>query len=220
MSITNNSFSNIARALATGLSLLLISISQTSLAGTVKGEITFHKKASFAGVVYMQTETQTDGTGIIGEIDQLAKAFTKKIVVSGKDSLLRFQNSDSIDHNIFANDASTDVKFDVGLMSPAAEKTINASWSEDTLVRIGCKIHPKMKAYIFTTPTPYYQVLEFEKGKNTYQFSLENVPDDVTKLALKIPKYEEVIVDIAPGGSATVDVKRKGKVKATLTVSR
>lgn len=198
----------------------LLCLSQGALSGTINGEITFHKKASFAGVVYMQTETQGDGTGIVGEIDQLAKAFTKKIVVASKDALLRFQNSDSIDHNIFANDVSTDVKFDVGLMSPAAEKTINANWSEDTLVRIGCKIHPKMKAYIFTTPTPYYQVLEFEKGKNTYQFSLENVPDDVTKLALKIPKYEEVIVDIAPGGNATVDVKRKGKVKATMTVSR
>ena len=212
------------RVLLNGMKVVAIAfcsaaIAKPVLADTITGNITFLKKASYAGVVYMLPAAPVESLGITGNIDQKDKAFTKKIVVTAADGALQFNNSDVIDHNIFANDLDTNVKFDVGLMTPNSERKIDTTWESDSLVRIGCKIHPKMKAYVFNSPSPYYQVLEFKKGVNSYDFTINDVPKDVTKLALKIPKYQELIIDIAEG-SQTVDVLRKGKKKADMTVTR
>ncbi|PCJ45381.1 MAG: hypothetical protein COA99_05090 [Moraxellaceae bacterium] len=105
-------------------------------------------------------------------------------------------------------------------MSPTQEKSITFDWAENSLVRFGCKIHPKMKSYIFASPTEYFQVLEFEKKVKTYSFVLENVPTNLLSLSLRIPKYEELVIDLKNGESKQVDVMRKGKKKATMNVSR
>ncbi|PCJ44997.1 MAG: hypothetical protein COA99_06005 [Moraxellaceae bacterium] len=203
--------------------LAIMSISSVySNADTVKGEIIFDKKASFSGVVYMTgKETKTSPSPSNQSfVDQKDKRFTKKMVVTHTGSTIMFKNSDAIDHNIFANDPGTGIKFDVGLMSPAQEKSITFDWEENSLVRFGCKIHPKMKSYIFASPTEYFQVLEFEKKVKTYPFVLENVPANLLSLSLKIPKYEEFMIDLKNGESKQVDVMRKGKKKATMNVSR
>ena len=202
-----------------GLAVALIST--LSVADTVTGTLTFIKKASFAGVVYMEAIEGYEAPLIEGaNVDQLDKKFTKKIVVGGKGGTVSFRNSDAIDHNIFSNDSHSGVKFDVGLMVPAGKKTIDVTWEERLLVRYGCKIHPKMKSYIFTSPTSFYQVMEFEKKVKSYSFVLENVPSELTEVSLMIPKYDTATLKLAEGESKEMVVIRKGKKKAILTVSR
>ncbi len=194
---------------------------QVIFADTITGELTFVKKASFAGVVYMNSVDGVAVPSIEGaSVDQVDKMFTKKIVVAGTGGSVSFRNSDSIDHNIFSNDSDSGVKFDVGLMTPTGQKSVGVSWGENLLVRYGCKIHPKMKSYIFTSPTPYFQMLEFEKKVPRYTFSLEGVPSDLTKVSLTIPKYDTVTIELSVGESKQADVIRKGKKKAILQVSR
>ncbi|OUS29770.1 hypothetical protein A9Q99_08040 [Gammaproteobacteria bacterium 45_16_T64] len=202
-----------------GLALGLVS--QVTVADTITGELTFVKKASFAGVVYMESVDGVEASSIEGaSVDQVDKMFTKKIVVAGKGGDISFRNSDSIDHNIFSNDSDSGVKFDVGLMTPAGQKSVDVTWDENLLVRYGCKIHPKMKSYIFTSPTPYFQVLEFEKKVPRYTFVLGDVPSGLTRVSLTIPKYDTVTIELSVGESKQADVIRKGKKKAVLQVSR
>jgi len=201
--------------------LVVTLFSTLSYADTITGELTFMKKASFAGVVYMEAIEGYEAPLIVGaSVDQLDKKFTKKIVVGGKGGAVSFRNSDAIDHNIYSNDSLSGVKFDVGLMVPAGKKVIDVTWKEKLLVRYGCKIHPKMKSYIFTTPTSFYQVLEFEKKVKSYTFILENVPGELTEVSLMIPKYDVATLKLAEGESKEIIVLRKGKKKAILTVSR
>lgn len=199
----------------------LLAASQCSWADTITGKLTFVKKASFAGVVYVNGGEGSNSSVIDGaSVDQLEKKFTKKIVVSSTGGTINFRNSDNIDHNIFSNDSDSGVKFDVGLMTPAGEKEVEVSWGNNQLVRYGCKIHPKMKSYIFTSPTSHFQVMEFEKKVKEYDFVLTDVPSDLTSVSLMIPKYDVVTIDLTAGNSATVDVIRKGKKKADLVVTR
>jgi len=94
-------------------------------------------------------------------VDPLDKKLSAPLFVSTPDNKLLFRNSDSMGHNVYADDKRAGVKFDVGLMQPEAEDEISVNWDEAALVRIGCKIHPKMKAYIANVPFDEFIQLDF-----------------------------------------------------------
>ncbi len=140
-------------------------------AETLTAKLTFDKKPPKAGVLFIPGE----GEAIKAELNQSDKKFSSKLVVVSPNGSLTFKNSDSLDHNIFANDVKKGVKFDVGLMPERAEITQEVDWSTDMLVRVGCKIHPTMKAYVANIQAKVYEALEFEKKVKEYDYTLENV---------------------------------------------
>ncbi|KZN61665.1 hypothetical protein [Pseudoalteromonas luteoviolacea] len=182
-------------------------------AATLTGELEFVKRPSFVGVVYAK--------GGVGpqkaELDQSNKVFDKKAVVIGPKGEITFKNSDEFQHNIFANDPNSGVKFDVGLMNQGQTTKVSADWSENTLTRIGCKIHPKMRSYIANVNSDAYQVLPFSKKQKVYPIKLD--VGSHTEFVLQIPKYDPVELKLAKGQETSVDVMYKGKKRATLKLA-
>ena len=195
---------------------LCLSISTQALADSITGELVFVKRASFAGVVFVEEKQHST---VNATLDQKDKEFTHKMIVASPGGKIVFNNSDSFEHNIYSS-GSKSAKFDVGLMPTGSKNTITANWGSDSVVRIGCKIHPKMKAYIANIDSSIYQVLPFKKKTKNYTIKLAGVSGDTVVVKLKIPKYPDTVVSLKAGESKTVDVIKKGKKKATLTLKR
>lgn len=195
----------------------LLLTSFQGFADVVTGKLEFVKKPPFAGLLYVEGSGGSDKKPLI---DQKDKQFTTKIAVGSPNNTMMFKNSDTFDHNIYANDGKQKVKFDVGLMTPNNQTQITINWPEETLVRIGCKIHPKMRSYIANVNSDHFHAFEFEKKVKSYDIKIDSVPGDKNKLVLMMPKYDKLVVDLKKGESKTVEVKRKGKVSATLTLNR
>jgi plastocyanin len=192
-------------------------VSTAANADVISGDITFAKKAPFAGVLVVK---QTQAASAEANMDQVNKIFTKKVTLGAPGSDVVFNNSDGFDHNIFANDLKNNISFDIGLMPSGQTSKLTMDWAEDTIVRIGCKIHPKMRSYIANVNSDYYQEFEFEKKVKTYPVNIADVPGDLNELQLLIPTYDKITVKLLKGESKTVEILKKGKVKGTLTVSR
>lgn len=186
-------------------------------ADVITGEIIFAKKAPFAGVLFVK---QTKPATANASMDQVNKVFTKKVSLGAPGTSVTFNNGDSFDHNIFANDLKNNIAFDIGLMPAGQSSKIKMDWKEDTMVRIGCKIHPKMRSYIANVNSDYYQEFEFAKKVKSYPVNITNVPADQHEIELIIPKYEKVSLTLLKGESKTVDITKKGKVRGSLIVSR
>jgi plastocyanin len=182
-------------------------------AATLTGELSFVKKPPFVGILYAK-----GGEGPkAAELDQANKVFDKKVVIVGQNGEITFKNSDEFQHNIFANDPNSGVKFDVGLMNQGQTTKVTANWSENTLTRIGCKIHPKMRSYIANVNSDTYQVLPFTKKQKSYSIELD--AGSATTFVLQIPKYDPVEVTLSPGEAKSVEVLYKGKLRANLSLT-
>jgi len=191
--------------------------SATVSSDIITGEIKFNKKAPFSGVLFVK---QNESGSAEASMDQLDKQFTKKVSVGAPDSKVTFKNGDDFDHNIFANDLANKISFDIGLMPSGQTSELKMDWLPDTIVRIGCKIHPKMRSYIANVNSDYYQAFEFQKKIKTYPVNILEVPAHNRDIVLMIPKYEQLTLNLMQGESKTVDIVKKGKVKGTLTLSR
>ena len=152
--------------------ILIISLPSSAIAVSIHGTITFIKKPPLVGIAYVPAEQSSIADA---EIDQLDKQFTSKMVVIKPGDSVTFKNSDNVEHNVFANDVAQSAKFDVGLMPPGEEKQIVVDWKENSIVRVGCKIHPKMRTYLASIDTPYHKIIEFENGKQQYSFTINNI---------------------------------------------
>ncbi|WDE13978.1 hypothetical protein [Thalassomonas haliotis] len=207
MSFTNKLF----------ISLLPLAFAGSALADTVTAELEFTKRPPFAGLIYLVDNKSTSSQVTI---DQKDKQFTRKLQVGSSGQQIQFNNSDSVEHNIFTNETKHSANFDVGLMQPGASSQVALNWQENSIVRIGCKIHPKMRAYIANILSDYYQVLDFEKKKKNYQIQIENVPSTLTTMNLLMPGYKSMEFELQPGETKEVPISKKGKQRGTLKLSR
>lgn len=195
----------------------LLSHTATVSAGSIEGKITFDSKPPFAGLFYFRDKGAKGGKF---DIDQKDKEFVQKVFPVTVGSKVEFHNSDNMDHNIYASSMEDNIKFDIGILPPGANQVAdNASWKEDSVFRIGCKIHPKMKAYIANIPSSHYAAIDFDKQAE-HSFKINNVPADQTTLVVWMPKYDDIEINIKPGEEKTVELLRSGKVRGTLTVKR
>ncbi len=199
--------------------VLALSLSAGTMADTISGKITFVKRPPLGGVLYVKSANGSVNN-IDASIDQIDKKFTAKVVVGTPNSTAIFNNSDANDHNIFVNDLDSNVSFDVGLIPSGSKATLPIDWKSETLVRMGCKIHPKMKAYIGNIPSNHFATLEFEKKVKEYDIKIDNVPTENSKVVLRLPKYDPVEVDLNKGGSITVELIRKGKIRGSISLQR
>jgi hypothetical protein len=195
--------------------LLTLSLITPSFADTIKGTLNFIKKPAKAGVIY---EVKSSFDKVVGTINQENKKFIETIGVTSYQGELKMNNNDKFEHNIFANDLKQDIKFDIGLMSPGSSQSITADWKSNSIVRIGCKIHPKMRSYVANIPSDNFNSFELEKKDKTYSFELANVTED--KLVLLLAGMDNIEISLAKGESKTFDIVRKNKPKGQLLISR
>ena len=196
------------------LSLYFVSC---AFADTVTAELAFTKRPPFAGLIYL-VDNKTTSSQVT--VDQKDKQFTKKLQVGSSGQQIKFNNSDEVEHNIFTNETKHSANFDVGLMPPGATSAVELNWQENSIVRIGCKIHPKMRAYIANILSDYYQVIDFEKSKKTYQIQINDVPKTLTTMNLLMPGYKNMEFELQPGETKEVPISKKGKQRGTLKLSR
>ena len=190
-----------------------------SMAETLTGEFVFTKKAPKTGLIYF-SEDQSLSEDRQTIIDQIDKQFTERLAVGRQGSSIVFRNSDSIDHNIFANDLNAEVDFDVGLVEPESESVIPMEWEDGKVVRIGCKIHPRMRSYIANISSAYYQIMPFKKGKTSYEVSIDKIPSEFTKITVWMPRYDPIELTLPQGESKEIELIKKGKIRGTLRLNR
>jgi len=186
-----------------------------AVADVIKGELSFTKKPAKAAVFY---ELKSVFNPVDGEINQANKAFTEKVGVASHNAQLVLKNNDDLEHNVFANDMTQNVQFDVGLMAPGSHKNLKAQWKENTLVRIGCKIHPKMRSYVANIPSDNFVSFEFKNKEKVSLFELKEVTGNA--YVLLIAGMDTINVMIEKGESKEIDIMRKGKKKGQLKLSR
>lgn len=199
--------------------IIALGVSTFAAAGTLEGVLTFEKRNPYVGVAFFSDATD-GGPEICGALDQKDKAFSDMLVVGKTGCEIGFTNSDDTDHNIFANDLESGVSFDVGLIEPGGSAATTVSWSEGHLVRLGCKIHPKMVSYIANLPTRHFSVIEFVNGQSETHFAIGNVPDDASEVTVILQPLDPIVVEIQPGESKEVEVTRSGKAFGTLVLTR
>lgn len=153
-------------------------------------------------------------------VDQVDKAFTESLVVAAPGTDVVFKNSDDVNHNIFASDVKASANFDVGLMSPGGEKPITVDWKADRLVRVGCKIHPKMRTYIASVDAVFSRVVEFSPTTAEYKIDLSGVPEGANNIVLRIPKYDPLTINLEKPDQWQATLTKKGKPRGRLVLER
>lgn len=197
------------------LGLFSLSFVTSAYADTVKGTLNFIKKPAKAGVIY---EVKSSFDKVVGTINQENKKFIEKIGVASDQGELKMNNNDQFEHNIFANDLKQDIKFDIGLMPPGTSQSIKADWKSNSIVRIGCKIHPKMRSYVANIPSDNFKSFELAKKDKNFSFELTNVTEN--KFVLLLAGMDNIEISLAKGESKTFDIVRKNKPKGQLVISR
>ena len=195
-----------------------------ALADVVSGKVTFLKRPPFTGVVYIPVEGAPTSTGTV--IELIGKKYSKPITVAFPGDKIELTGSKLYEHDIVGSDTHSnqriDLTFDVGVGFRNADNKsyLILDWPENTLVRLGCKIHPKERSYIANIPPSYYLPLDFKRQVTTYDFRIENVPKDAQRVMLLLSKYEKLAIELKQGESKTLDLLRKGKVRGNIVVSR
>jgi len=206
---------------------------QPSYSGTITGTFLFKKSPPDAAVVYIR---DINAPSNVAEIDQKGIQFTKKFDVSSTGTDVIFTNSDPVKHNLFANSYKTNTKFDVGLISPNKVVEIPVQWPEDTLIRIGCKIHRNMRIYIANIKSKNYTIVDFVRksrwrSKNgfksygeikkahkadKYDFNILDVPDATKSVTIMLPHTDLIEVELELSKEKEVTISRRGKQLGTL----
>ncbi len=199
--------------------VLVCCVPWDSSADKIEGKFVFEKKSPFIGLLYFSDDKPSEAMRSL-EVDQIDKAFTKKIVVGTSGAKVIFKNSDTIDHNIYTNDTKTGILFDAGLVPPGKDSAVDMNWPQDHVIRIGCKIHPNMRSYIANIPGAHHVILEFAEGNTEYSFVMDNVPGDIQKMRLWLPQYSPLEFSLAAGEAKELSLEKGEGKSGVLKIER
>lgn len=197
---------------------LYLGLFAPATAGEISGTLTFEKKPPTVGLVYMADDhglSKSDGP----KLDQKDQAFLQPMVVAPVGAKIKFVNSDNTDHNVYATDADAGADFDIGLASPGSQIDQEVTWQDGAVIKVGCKIHPKMRAYVAAVDSRYHQIIEFDRTQNAHNFRLE-APDSLSVFRLWLPNYDPVEIQLEAGKEATAELIKKGKVYGSIKLKR
>lgn len=153
------------------VSIALAALATMSYAGTIQGKVSGPKGES---VVYVESIAGKTFPAPTQRplMDQKGLMFVPHILVVQAGTTVDFQNSDSVNHNVFWPSVAGNKKLGHNLGTwPNGEKR---SFKYDTpgVVPLLCNVHPEMEAYVVVSPTPY-----FAKADSDGEYKIENVPD-------------------------------------------
>ncbi len=187
-----------------------------SWANDISGTISFDKQVSHAGLIFISGKANKL---INGKIDQKDKSFTANIAVTSPNSTFNFINSDNINHNIYANDSKRGITFDIGLMEPGTTSSVDIDWKPDTLTKISCKIHPKMRAYIANINASHHQIIEFNKSQKDYSFDFTGITEPNVEVVLLMPGYTPIKVTLNEGDHTSVEILRRNNRRGQINLN-
>jgi plastocyanin len=184
--------------------VLVVAFAVAAQAGSISGKVTGVAGPSVVYVDQIAGKTfPAPAKSFL--MDQKGLLFQPHILVVPVGSTVDFQNSDTVQHNVFWPSISGNKKLTHNLGTwPKGEKK---SFKFDTpgVVPLLCNVHPEMAGYVVVTPTPY-AVLTDASGN----YKIENVPDG----AYSVVAWHEGAKD----GKKAVTVA--GDTKADFTLSK
>ncbi len=157
------------RTTAVVMAVLLV-FSLASWAGSISGKVS---GVSGKSVVYLEAPGKTFPAPTQHVlIDQKGLLFQPHFVVVEQGTTVDFQNSDSVQHNVFWPSVGGDKKAGHNLGTwPKGEKR-SYKFDKAGVVPLLCNVHPEMAGYVVVSPSPYYA--ETDESGN---YKIDNVPD-------------------------------------------
>jgi hypothetical protein len=172
--------------------------------GTVEGVLTINSAPSDRAIVYLENRPGGPPPPPMQlTINQKDKAFDPDWSVVTVGSTVLFENHDEEMHNV--RSVSKGNRFDLGVHLPGTVKTVVLKKTGPVLLR--CRIHDRMKAFIFVAPTPYFS----ETGPDG-RFKLTGVPAGTYRLTAW---HSRLTGEEIEAGTVTVKVS-SGPVHADL----
>ena len=152
-------------------SLALAAFASVAYAGTIQGKVSGPKGETVVYVEAIAGKTFPAPTAH-AEMDQKGLMFSPHVIAVQQGTTVDFQNSDSVNHNVFWTSVGGNKKLGHNLGTwPHGEKR-NFKFDTPGVVPLLCNVHPEMEAYIVVSPTPY-----FAKADASGDFKIENIPD-------------------------------------------
>jgi plastocyanin len=185
------------------LTLVIAALCIAASAGDIEGKVSGMKGKS---VVYVDA--------IAGKtfpapkdhplMDQKGLMFTPHIMAVQQGTTVEFQNSDTVQHNVFWTAIGGDKKAGHNLGTwPKGEKR-SFTFDKAGVVPVLCNVHPEMAGYIVVSPTPY-----FAETDDSGNYKIKDVPDGT----YTVTAWHEG----AKNQSKPVSVSGSGKADFTLT---
>ena len=132
-------------------------------------------------------------------IDQKGLMFAPHIVVVQQGTVVDFQNSDNVAHNVFWPNVGGDKKQTKNLGTwPKGEKR-SFTFDKPGVVPLLCNVHPDMAGYLIVSPTPY-----FAETDDSGNYKIKDVPDGSYTLVVwhEGAKNQSKPVTVAGGAKA------------------
>lgn len=147
------------------------------------------------------------------EVDQKKLTFIPHVLPVLEGSTVRFKNSDSVKHNIFASDECCKVDQDTEVGGHH-----DIAFDKAGVSALVCRIHPEMSMFVIVLENPHFTQAELAKGENAegkrvYQtkFVLDGVPAGKYRLKTwnkRLPPVS-IEVEVVDGQTANVELKHE-----------
>jgi len=133
-------------------------------------------------------------------LDQVGCMYEPHVLGLRVGQALNITNSDSLLHNVHAQPFDN-LEFNFGLPTRGGVQTVKFEQPE-VMVRIGCDVHPWMRAWVGVLDHPYFCVTS-----DTGSYGIPNLPAGRYKIKVWHETYATVTrdVDVPPGGDIALD---------------
>jgi len=176
--------------------LLIAAVAATATAGTIEGKVSSGKSVVYVDTIQGKTFPAPSQKPLM---DQKGLMFNPHVMVIQAGTTVEFQNSDTVQHNVFWPSISGNKKLTHNLGTwPKGEKKA-FKFDNPGVVSLLCNVHPEMAGYIIVSPTPYFA--ETDASGN---YKIENVPDGKYNVVAwhEGMKQQSKSVDVAGTGKA------------------
>ena len=176
----------------------MVALSVSAIAGSIEGKVSGVSGKSVVYVDTIQGKTFPAPTKSV-LIDQKGLLFQPHVVVIQVGTTVDFQNSDTVQHNVFWPSISGNKKLGHNLGTwPKGEKR-SFKFDNPGVVSLLCNVHPEMAGYIVVSPTPYYAETDASGA-----YKIDNVPDGKYNVVAwhEGAKSQTKAVDVAGAGKA------------------
>jgi len=199
--------------------------------GIVSGTITVQKgrKVKTDGpksyrdvVVYIEAADSAPRKGAMGpgehsvknaKMDQKGLVFSPHVLAVRAGTTVEFQNSDTVNHNVFCVDKCCGVKMDLGQWGRGAVKS--HAFNTPGVATLLCKLHPEMAAYVVVLDSPHFTSTELDGKTRKATYRIVGVPPG--RYTLKtwhkkmITDPVEVVVEADAEAKQDLELKRKSR---------
>ena len=177
--------------------VLILTLAGAAFAGTIEGKVS----GGANSVVYVDTIQGKTFPAPAKTVlmDQKGLMFQPHVLAIPVGATVDFQNSDTVQHNVFWPSISGNKKLGHNLGTwPKGEKR-PFKFDNPGVISLLCNVHPEMAGYIVVSPTPY-----FAETDASGSYKIDNVPDGKYNVVAwhEGMKQQTKSVDLAGTGKA------------------